>query len=111
MIIVATDAPLSGIQLERLAKCSVFGLARTGSVMADSSGDSAIAFSTQAASHESIPHNDLTTFSRPRLRLPMRACTTPCLPQKPLPAATATPYTLSPLKSRRIIRRHRNEAV
>jgi hypothetical protein len=62
MIIVATDAPLSGIQLERLAKRSLFGLARTGSVMANSSGDSAIAFSTQAASHESIPHNDLTTF-------------------------------------------------
>lgn len=48
MIVVATDAPLSDRQLKRLAKRSLLGLARTGSVMATGSGDYAIAFSTQA---------------------------------------------------------------
>lgn len=46
MIIVATDAPLSPRNLKRLASRSVLGLARTGSVMSNGSGDYCIAFST-----------------------------------------------------------------
>lgn len=46
MIIVATDAPLSARNLERLAARSMSGLARTGSNMSNGSGDYAIAFST-----------------------------------------------------------------
>jgi D-aminopeptidase len=46
MIVVATDAPLSARDLERLAARSVFGLARTGSSFDHGSGDFAIAFST-----------------------------------------------------------------
>jgi D-aminopeptidase len=46
MIVVATDAPLSSRNLERLAKRSVLGFARTGSVMSNGSGDYVIAFST-----------------------------------------------------------------
>jgi D-aminopeptidase len=46
MIIVATDAPLTGRDLERLAARAVFGLARTGSSYSNGSGDYAIAFST-----------------------------------------------------------------
>ena len=46
MIIVATDAPLSSRNLKRLASRSVLGLARTGSVMSNGSGDYCIAFST-----------------------------------------------------------------
>jgi D-aminopeptidase len=46
MIVVATDAPLSPRDLERLAARAVFGLARTGSSFANGSGDYAIAFST-----------------------------------------------------------------
>jgi D-aminopeptidase len=46
MIVVATDAPLSPRDLERLAARAVFGLARTGSSYANGSGDYAIAFST-----------------------------------------------------------------
>ncbi|MBY0552833.1 MAG: P1 family peptidase [Candidatus Obscuribacterales bacterium] len=45
VIIVATDAPLSPRQLNRLAKRASMGLARTGSVAHHSSGDFIIAFS------------------------------------------------------------------
>ena len=48
MIIVATDAPLSARNLERLAARTVAGLARTGSNLSNGSGDYAIAFSTAA---------------------------------------------------------------
>jgi D-aminopeptidase len=44
--IVATDAPLRGEQLERLARRAGLGLARTGSVARHGSGEIFIAFST-----------------------------------------------------------------
>lgn len=47
MIVVATDAPLSARNLERLAARSILGLARTGSHMSNGSGDFVIAFSTE----------------------------------------------------------------
>lgn len=46
MIIIATDAPLSDRNLERLARRAFLGLGRTGSVMSNGSGDYALAFST-----------------------------------------------------------------
>ena len=46
MIVVATDAPVSSRTLERLAARALLGVARTGSVMDNGSGDYAIAFST-----------------------------------------------------------------
>lgn len=46
MIVIATDAPLSSRNLRRLAARGPLGLARTGSVMANGSGDFVIAFST-----------------------------------------------------------------
>jgi D-aminopeptidase len=46
MIVVATDAPLSGWACRRLAVRAVYGLARTGSSFENGSGDFAIAFST-----------------------------------------------------------------
>lgn len=49
MIVVATDAPLSDRNLRRLAWRSFAGLARTGSSLANGSGDYAIAFSTAPA--------------------------------------------------------------
>ncbi len=51
-IVVATDAPVSALQLKRIATRAIFALARTGSVMAHSSGDYAIAFSTNRAAVE-----------------------------------------------------------
>jgi D-aminopeptidase len=46
MMIVATDAPLSDRNLERLGKRALTGLARTGSSMTNGSGDYVISFST-----------------------------------------------------------------
>ncbi len=47
MIVLATDAPLSSRNLERIAARAVLGLARTGSFMSNGSGDFVIAFSTR----------------------------------------------------------------
>jgi D-aminopeptidase len=46
MIVVATDAPLDSRNLARLASRAMMGLARTGSVAENDSGDYVIAFST-----------------------------------------------------------------
>ncbi len=45
-MVVATDAPLDHLRLERLARRALAGLARTGSSMSNGSGDYVIAFST-----------------------------------------------------------------
>ena len=46
MVIVATDAPLSSHDLERLAKRAALGIGRTGSFASPGSGEYVIAFST-----------------------------------------------------------------
>jgi len=46
MMVVATDAPILSRNLDRLAKRGMMGIARTGSVAHNSSGDYVIAFST-----------------------------------------------------------------
>jgi D-aminopeptidase len=46
MIVVATDAPLTSRNLKRLAKRAILGLARTGGICSNGSGDYVIAFST-----------------------------------------------------------------
>lgn len=46
IVIVATDAPLTERQLERLAARAMGGIARTGSDLSHGSGDYAVAFST-----------------------------------------------------------------
>jgi D-aminopeptidase len=52
IVIIATDAPLDGRQLTRLAKRAALGLARTGSTARHGSGDFMLAFSTG----NTIPH-------------------------------------------------------
>ncbi|MDK2741335.1 MAG: P1 family peptidase [Nitrospira sp. BO4] len=52
IIVIATDAPLDGRQLTRLAKRAALGLARTGSTVRHGSGDFILAFSTANV----IPH-------------------------------------------------------
>ena len=70
MIVLATDAPLSPRNLERLAARAVMGLARTGSFMANGSGDFVIAFSTRnplqfeeehATRTDDLLHNDFVS--------------------------------------------------
>ena len=46
IVVLATDAPLSSRQCERMAKRCALGLALTGSYAADGSGEIMVAFST-----------------------------------------------------------------
>ncbi len=49
MIVVATNAPLDSRNLERLAKRAFMGLAKTGGIASNGSGDYIIAFSTDTS--------------------------------------------------------------
>ena len=60
IIVVATDAPLLPHQLKRLARRASLGLARTGSVSGNGSGDLFLAFSTAnpgAANPDPVIHS------------------------------------------------------
>jgi D-aminopeptidase len=68
IIVVATDAPLLPYQLKRIARRAALGLARTGSVADNGSGDIFIAFSTAEQSlgaggrlltQQSLPNDEL----------------------------------------------------
>ncbi len=65
MIVVATDAPLSAKDLNRLAARAIFGLARTGSSYSNGSGDFAIAFSI--ARELRVAHGAMQVQPRPTL--------------------------------------------
>ncbi|MGB1842318.1 MAG: P1 family peptidase, partial [Longimicrobiales bacterium] len=65
MMVVATDAPLSDRNLERLARRAIMGLSRTGSYASNGSGDYVIAFSTATSVRRSTsggvhPYDDLS---------------------------------------------------
>lgn len=60
MIVVATDAPLDARLLDRLAKRSLVGLARTGSSMTNGSGDYVIAFSTTGFRRELVANDEMS---------------------------------------------------
>jgi D-aminopeptidase len=78
MIVVATDAPLTARNLDRLSRRAMMGLARTGSFAHNGSGDYVIAFSTAKS------------VRRPRSSTepqPMEALANPSM--SPLFAATA----------------------
>ena len=63
IIVVATDAPLLPHQLKRLARRAALGLARTGSVAGNGSGDIFIAISTANAEADSARVNRLEALS------------------------------------------------
>ncbi len=60
MIVVATDAPLNSRNLKRLAKRAMLGLAKTGGIASNGSGDYVIAFST--AKDVRIPYQSDSPF-------------------------------------------------
>lgn len=62
MIVVATDAPLNARNLERLAKRAMLGLAKTGGIASNGSGDYVIAFST--AESVRIPYRSENAFQQ-----------------------------------------------
>lgn len=66
MIIIATDAPLSSRNLQRLARRSFLAFGTVGSFSSNGSGDYSIAFSTNVANR--IPHKSETmTDTAPRV--------------------------------------------
>ena len=73
MIVVATDAPILSRNLDRMAKRAIMGLARTGSIAHNSSGDYVIVFST----NEKVRRDRSST--------------------KPVPSETLTNAAMSPL--------------
>jgi D-aminopeptidase len=60
MIVVATNAPLDSRNLNRLAKRAFMGLAKTGGIASNGSGDYIIAFSTEESLR--TPHNTVENF-------------------------------------------------
>ena len=61
IMVVATDAPLSDRNLERVAARAIMGLARTGSSASNGSGDYVIAFSTATGVRRAFDARRLTT--------------------------------------------------
>ena len=57
-MVVATDAPLDHLRLQRLANRALAGLARTGSSMSNGSGDYVIAFTTRRMGTVELLGND-----------------------------------------------------
>ncbi len=67
MIVVATDAPVDARNLERMAKRAMMGLARTGGIASNGSGDFVIAFSTAPevrTAHASVARTESVTLLR-----------------------------------------------
>ena len=71
MIVVATDAPLDARNLERLAKRAFMGLAKTGGIASNGSGDYVIAFSTSSSNrvafNPSDPNQQITVLTNDAL--------------------------------------------
>ena len=65
MIVVMTDAPLGSRNLERLAKRAIMGLAKTGGIASNGSGDYVIAVST--AKENFIPYSSEATVKETRV--------------------------------------------
>jgi D-aminopeptidase len=61
MIVIATDAPLDSRNLERIAKRAIMGLARTGGIASNGSGDYVIAFSTNTAVRVPFDSKEITS--------------------------------------------------
>lgn len=62
MIVIMTDAPLDARNLERMAKRAMLGLAKTGGIASNGSGDYVIAVST--AEQNRIPYSDNSLLTK-----------------------------------------------
>lgn len=63
MMVIATDAPVDARNLERMAKRAMLGLARTGGIASNGSGDYVIAFSTYEGNRVSHSGSKPTSFT------------------------------------------------
>jgi D-aminopeptidase len=69
MTVLATNAPLTDRQLGRIARRTALGLARTGSTVANGSGDFVIAFSTAQTVRQNQPGPALQIQCLPEVAL------------------------------------------
>jgi D-alanine--D-alanine ligase len=60
IVIIATDAPLLSVQLDRIAKRAALGLGRVGSFAASTSGEIIFAFSTACGTSREAKENETT---------------------------------------------------
>jgi len=70
MMVVATDAPLTARNLERLARRALMGLARTGSSGSNGSGDYVLAFSTSPEVRRGSTREPRPIVDLPNARMP-----------------------------------------
>jgi D-aminopeptidase len=61
LLLLATDAPLDGLQCERLARRAALGLARTGATSHHGSGDLSLALSTTGAAARALVNDEQVT--------------------------------------------------
>lgn len=116
MIVVATDAPLSDRNLERLARRALVGLSRTGATIANGSGDYVIAFSTaqevrrtparrsSIATFPELPNDAMTPLFQAVAEATEEAIVNSLLQARPMRSALASIDALDPEVVRRALR-------
>jgi D-aminopeptidase len=115
MIVVATDAPLSDRNLERLARRALVGLARTGATVSNGSGDYVIAFSTAQqvrrtpvrrsgiATVQELPNDALTPLFQAVAEASEEAIVNSLLQARPMRSALSSVDALDPQVVRRAL--------
>jgi D-aminopeptidase len=115
MIVVATDAPLSDRNLERLARRALAGVARTGGTMANGSGDYVIAFSNADAARRTparrgsvaaiaeVPNDRMTPLFEAVAEATEEAIVNSLLQAQPVRSAIGKADALDPQVVRRLI--------
>ncbi len=116
MIVVATDAPLSDRNLERLGKRALVGLSRTGATIANGSGDYVIAFSTaqevrrtparrsSVATFAELPNDAMTPLFQAVAEATEEAIINSLLQARPMRSALSSVEALDPEVVRRAVR-------
>jgi D-aminopeptidase len=116
MIVVATDAPLSDRNLERLAKRALVGLSRTGATVANGSGDYVIAFSTAqevrrtparraaVTAFPELPNEAMTPLFQAVAEATEEAIVNSLLQARPMRSALSSVDALDPEAVRRALR-------
>jgi D-aminopeptidase len=115
MIVVASDAPLSDRNLERLARRALVGLSRTGATIANGSGDYVIAFSTapevrrtsarrsSLATFPELPNEAMTPLFQAVAEATEEAIINSLLQARPMRSALASVDALDPQVVRRAL--------
>ena len=115
MIVVATDAPLSDRNLERVARRALVGLARTGATVSNGSGDYVITFSTAqevrrtpakrsaVATLQELPNDAMTPLFQAVAEATEEAIVNSLLQARPMRSALSSVDALDPEVVRRAL--------